>query len=148
MHMKYRQPLADILRHYEMILHHIDDQIYGHLLLKTWGINPSEKEAIIEEREALRYLVDCQIMIAHEKNAIKPEIHVVNRCFERHLRFLETVHRCHAFNVNKHRSVLVRKAYKACRHYLFKFSLPAWVAKLPEEIPTFENKYPDFPFNR
>lgn len=143
MHMKYFQALADIQRHFDDILENFEKP-YGNILLETWGIDPSEKEQLIEEREALRYLVACQLMMAHDENAKKPEIPVVNRCLERHLRFLETVHKCHAYNVNKHRLKTIRKQYKACRHYLFKFSLPAWVKNLPDEVLTFENKYPDF----
>lgn len=147
MHMKYFQALGRIRDHYDEILERwIDDPEYGHMLLKTWNIDPVEKAELIEEREAIRYLVACQNMMAFDENAKKPKIEVVNRCFERHLAFLERVHGIHAYNVNKHRLKLARKQYKACRHYLFKFTLPAWVRNLPEEILTFENKYPDSNF--
>lgn len=147
MHMKYFQALGRIEDHYTDILERgMNEPEYGHLLLKTWNIHPSEKPEIIEEREALRYLIACQLMMAFDENVKKPRTAVVNRCFERHLEFLENVHGIHAYNVNKHRLKLVRKQYKACRHYLFKFTLPAWVRNLPEEILTFENKYPDSNF--
>ena len=144
MHMKYFQSLADIERHYDDILVNIEKPKYGHPLLETWNIDPSEKLVLIEEREALRYLLACQNMMARGENAKKPEIEVVNRCLTRHLAFLEHIHGVHAYNVNQHRLKTVTKQYKACRHYLFKFSLPAWVRKMPEEVLSFENKYPDF----
>jgi hypothetical protein len=143
MHMKYFQALADIKRHYDDILQNFEIP-YGHFLLETWGINPNEKDPLIEERDALRYLLACQGMMAHDENAKKPEILVINRCLERHLGFLEKVHKCHAYNVNQHRLKIIRKQYKACRHYLFKFTLPAWVKGLPDEVLSFKNKYPDF----
>lgn len=143
MHMKYLQALADIERHYDDILQYFEIP-YGEVLLKTWDIDPSEKEQLIEEREAVRYLLACQIMMAYEENAKKPEIPVVNRCLERHLGFLEKVYNCHAYNVNQHRLKIIRKQYKACRHYLFQFSLPAWYKRMPEEVLMFENKYPHF----
>lgn len=143
MHMKYFQAIADIERHYDDILDSFA-RLNGLLLLETWGIDPSEKEQLIEEREALRYLIACQLMMARGENAKKPEITVINRCLERQLGFLEAVHGCHAYNVNKHRLKTIQKQYKACRHYLFKFTLPAWVKKMPDEILTFENKYPHF----
>jgi len=142
--MKFFQAIADIKRHYDTILENFDNPRFGHSLLASWGINLDEKHLIIEEHEALRYLVGCQINMVRDTNAKKPSIDVMNRCLERHLRFLETIHKCHAFNVNKHPSSLVQKEYKACRHYLFKFSLPAWYEKMPAEILTFENKHPNF----
>lgn len=146
MHMKYFQALADIQEHYDRILESIDSPGFGHQILKTWSINPSEKQDLIEEREALRYLTSCQLMLSRDRNVKKPAIETVNRCLTRHLGFLEDIHKCHAYNVNKHRSPLIQKQYKACRHYLFKFSLPGWVRSMPEEILTFENQYPDSNF--
>ncbi|PGP14587.1 hypothetical protein COA01_29985 [Bacillus cereus] len=144
MHLKYFQAIADIQNRYDEILNHFDNEKWGHDLLLTWGIELSEKENIIEEREVLRYLIGCRHMFVHKTNVTKPSLHVVQRCFHRYLSFLEKVHRCHAYNVNHHSSIIVRKKYKACRYYLFKFSLPAWYEKLPNEILTFENKYPMF----
>lgn len=141
MKMKYFQAIADIENHYQDILRYMDNEGHGHMLLETWGIGVSEKEQIIEEKEMLRYLIGCQLDLVRESNAKKPSIDVVNRCLKRQLAFLESVHNCHAYNVNKHRLPTVRKKYKACRHYLFKFTQKAWVEKLPNEILTFENKY-------
>lgn len=144
MNMKYLQPLANIHSHYDMIVTSMDDTNYGHMLLETWDIAIEDKEDILEEREALRYLISCKGMIAHETNVSKPTLEVVERCFKRQLDFIEKHKGCHCYNVNKHKSALVRKEYKACRHYLFQFSLPAWYAKLPDEVLTFDNTYPDF----
>lgn len=148
MHVKYFQPIADLYRHYEDIMRNFEkDSKYGLMLLETWGIREEDKQDIIEEKEVLRYLLACRHGIARKVNVKKPTIEVVNRCFHRHLDFLEKIHKCHAYNVNKltypHAS-LIQKQYKACRHYLFKFSLPAWYEKLPDEILSFENRYPHF----
>jgi hypothetical protein len=142
--MKYFQAIADIRNHYDDILPKFKNQKYGHVFLESWGIKPTEEDLIIEEREVLRYLIGCQLSIVSETNSKKPSIEAVQRCFNRQLLYLEKVHKCHTYNVNKHPSKLIQKQYKACRHYLFKFSLPAWYDKLPDEILTFENKYPDF----
>lgn len=146
MKMKYFQAISDIQHHYDDILYHIDNPspTLGHVFLETWDIDPKDKNLIIEEREVLRYLLGCQLSMVRDSNAKKPFLDVVNRCFERELSFLEKIHKIHAYNVNRHPNPIVRKQYKACRHYLFKFSLPAWYEKLPNEILTFENKYPDF----
>lgn len=141
MHMKYFQAIADIENHYKEILRAMKDERYGHGLLETWGIKPEEEELILEELEVLRYLIACQLGISSKKTTVKPSLEVVNRLFNRHLTFLEDVHNCHAYNVSKYPSSLVRKEYKACRHYLFKFSLPAWYRVLPESIPNYEEKY-------
>ncbi|ADO59697.1 hypothetical protein [Paenibacillus polymyxa] len=141
MHMKYFQAIADIRNHYDEMLKYFEEPRWGHLMLEARGIELSEKELLIEEREVLRYLIGCQHCFVREKNATKPSLDVVQRCFKRQLSYLERIHGCHAYNVNKHTNKLIQKNYKACRHYLFKFSLPAWYAKLPEEILTIENKY-------
>lgn len=142
--MKYFQGLADIHNHYKDIMHNMSNKKYGHLLLETWNINPCDKAELEEEKEALRYLIGCQTGLVRESNAQKPSIQTINRCFKRHLDFLETIHDCHTYNHNKHSSKLIQKEYNACRHYIFKFSLPGWVKNMPDEILTFENKYPNF----
>lgn len=144
MKMKYFQAIADIRNHYDDMCHYFDNEQWGYQLLETWEVSPTEKDAIMEEREVLRYLIGCQHMLVSDENAKKPTLDMVQRCFYRHLSFLEKIHHCHAYNVNKHSSKFIQKEYKACRHYLFQFSLPAWYEKLPDEILTFENKHPDF----
>lgn len=140
MHVKYFQPLADIQYHFDDILKCFSGSGFGLQLLETWGIKPEEKDNILEEHEVLRYLLACQHMFAFDNNVYKPPLHVVERLFNRQLGFLETIHDCHAYNVNKHRSKSIQKQYKACRHYLFKFSLPAWYEKLPNEILTLKSR--------
>jgi hypothetical protein len=144
MHMKYFQAIAEIKYHYDDILSNMDRPEWGHRLLKTWDIEPDDKEAIMEEQEVLRYLLGCQLDMVRETNVQKPSIEAVNRCFQRQISFLEKIFRVNDYNINKHSSPSVRKQFKACRHYMFKFSLPAWYEKLPQEILTFDNKYPDF----
>ncbi|WCK57176.1 hypothetical protein PP175_28730 (plasmid) [Aneurinibacillus sp. Ricciae_BoGa-3] len=139
--MKYFQALADIRNHYDDILRYFDSTKFGHQLLETLGIKHTEEDFILEEREVLRYLIGCQHMFVHDANATKPSLDVVERCFNRHLWFLENIHQCNAYNVNKHPSKLIQNQYKACRHYLFQFSLPAWYKKLPNEILTIDKKH-------
>lgn len=152
-HMKYFQGIADIKNHYEDIIRNFESiselevENYASRLLDSWGINLDEKELILEEIEVLSYLLACQLNIATKINAVKPSIELVNRCFKRHLKFLEEIHNCHQWNVNKHRSKLIIREYNTCTHYLFKFTQKGWVDKLPNEILTFENKYPDFDEN-
>lgn len=145
MKVKYFQAIADIERHYDDIVKQFNPELkYGLMLLETWDITVGDKENILEEREVLRYLIACQYGFTQKENVKKPSLEVVNRCFNRQLSFLEKIHKCHAYNVNRHHCPISRKEYKACRHYLFQFSLPAWYAKLPDEILSFENKYPRF----
>jgi hypothetical protein len=140
--MKYFQGIADIGNHYEDILRQLKNKGYGHLLLRTWDIDPLTEEANLkEENDVIQYLLDCQLGFAHDETSHKPTLEAVNRTFTRQLHHLEKIQRCHAYNVNKHPSKLTRREYKACRHYLFKFSLPAWYDKLPEKILTLEEKH-------
>lgn len=140
-HMKYFQGVADIESHYANIVENYKSGHWGRSLLDTWDIKEKDKADILEEKDVLRYLIGCQLSLVRDSNVKKPTIEAVNRCFNRHLKFLEDVHNCHQWNVNKYPSLHIRKQYKACRHYLFKFSLRAWVDKLPDEILTYENKY-------
>jgi hypothetical protein len=143
--MKYFQSIGSIKDHYDNIFRlGFDDDKYGKYTLDNWNIDATEKDLILEERELLRYLLGCQLTLVHVSNVKKPSLEAVNRCFNRHLYFLEKFDDINAYNVNKHPSKNIQKEYKACRHYLFKFSLPAWYDKLPDEILTFENKYKDF----
>ena len=144
MNIKYFQPLADIKKHYDDIIDNFGGSRFQLSLLDTWGIKEEDKEDIIEEHEALRYLVGLKINLVRDSNSCKPNIVTVNRLFNRHLYFLEKIHNCPSSNVNKYPNPLIKKSYKACRHYLFQFSLPAWYDKLPEEVLTFENKHPNF----
>lgn len=142
MKMRYFNEIAYIRNHYDDIIENAE--VNGErnwMLLETWGIYPNDIEAIREERKVLSYLIACQLSMAREETTVKPSLEVVERLFTRQLAFLERIHRCHAYNVNKHSNPVIRKKYKACRHYLFKFSLPAWYEKLPAEILTFEQKY-------
>lgn len=141
MHMKYFESIAQIHKHYGEIVVQFDKK-HGLSLLESWGIFPKDKEDIIEEKEALRYLVGCQTGLVREENAKKPDVKVVERCLIRHIDFLESTFGLTDANVNKSTDILSKKEFKACRHYLFKFSLPAWYDALPDEILTFENKYP------
>ncbi|AFV21901.1 hypothetical protein BTB_502p05960 (plasmid) [Bacillus thuringiensis Bt407] len=140
-HVKYFQAIADIQNHYDDILRQFEKPKFGHSLLESWGIKLSEKEAIMEERDVLKYLIGCRLGVVRNKSVQKPAIEVVQRCFKRYLVFLEMVFKCNAHNVNKHPYKSIQKQYKACRHYLFKFSLPAWYEKLPNEILTLQEKY-------
>jgi hypothetical protein len=142
MHVKYFQPLADIKYHYDEVIKGLNrSSKYADMLLATWGVKPEDESHILEEYEVLRYLLACQHMFAFDANVYKPPIYVVERLFNRHLGFLETVRDCHAYNVNKHSSKRTQKEYKACRHYLFKFSLPAWYQKMPDVVLTYQNKW-------
>lgn len=139
--MKYFQSIADIEKHYKDMIREFGNEKYGRLTLETWGVSWEEKDAILEELEVLRYLIACQHGVTRLKDVEKPSIEIVNRCFNRHLGFLELIDDCNQWNVNKHSSKLVRNEYKACRHYLFKFSCPGWVKYLPDKILSLENKH-------
>lgn len=140
--MRFFNEIAYIRNHYDTIIENAEaNGERNWMLLETWGIYPNDIEAIREERKVLSYLLACQLSMAREETAVKPALDVVERLFTRQLAFLERIHRVHAYNVNKHSNPLVRKKYKACRHYLFKFTLPAWYEKLPATILTFEEKY-------
>lgn len=144
MHMKYFQGLADIESHYDDILYNLIEQPpHGVRLLETWGINSEDKNDIIEEKDVLRYLIGCRFGWLYSDELgdsgvlDKPTLEVVNRCFNRQLGFLERIHKCHAYNVNKYSCKITKRKYKTCRHYLFKFSCPGWVDKLPDRIELY-----------
>lgn len=155
MHMKYFQGIADVQRHYAEILSKFRDidapegereimRLGALAFLESWNISLDEREEIEEEHEVLRYLLGCQTRLVRGQNAKKPTLEAVERCFNRHILFLNVIFRVDDYNVNKYPNPLIRKQFKTCRHYLFKFSLPAWYEKLPAEILTFENKYPNY----
>ena len=141
-HMKFFKEIGDISRHYEDMLRAFENERYGKGLLETWGVSWEERELVFEELKVLEYLICCQRGVSFNRDVHKPSIELVNRCFQRHLRFLETVHDCHQWNVNKHPFKDIVREYKACRHYSFKFSCPGWVKFLPDTILAFKSKFP------
>lgn len=139
MKMKYFQAIADIRNHYDEILKSAKrSKRFDWILLETWNVAPEDIPALQEERDALTYLIACQHTFASDKNAIKPSLELVNRLFNRHLAYLDDIFNCNASNFKEYDLPAVRKEYEACKHYLFQFSLPAWYAKLPDEISVFE----------
>lgn len=141
MKIKYLQGVADIYHHYKDILRYAQGNgKYDHLLLETWNIELKDMELIREEYEFLRYLLGVQLGIIHEESAIKPSIEIVNRCLNRHLSFIKEIYRYDDNTKEKANPIVVRE-YKACKHYLFQFSLNGWYKRLPDKILSYEEKY-------
>lgn len=147
MQMKYFQGVADIHNYYHEILWTMDidgiDKRYLDVMLKVREVQEGEMSDFMEEYEAITYLVCCRLEMAYKEvgNLRKPSVEVMNRCLNRYLKYIDKVHHCRADNYRQHVSKHMRNSYLAARHYLFKFSLPAWYAKLPDEILTYENKW-------
>lgn len=146
MQMKYFQGVADIKNYYIDAISTLEmDGIpegYIRAVKKTRGIDEGEIQDFYEEYKAIMYLVCCRLEMSYlNHNIPKPSIEVMNRCLNRYLEFIARVHNCKADNYKQHPSKYMRNSYLAARHYLFKFSLPAWYAKLPDEILTYENKW-------
>lgn len=150
MHVKYFQSVADIKNYYREILE-IHDDIRGiyqnqqmqDVVVRVRAGEFKDKEELIEEYEAIRYLVSCRLMFAHDENAYKPSVEVMNRCLNRYLDYLNRLFNCNQDTFRGYEDKIIQKRYKACRHYLFQFSLPAWYEKLPPVVLSIANKYPD-----
>lgn len=152
MQMRYFQPLWDIVHRYEEWL-----EIYDSLDNVTEGCESDlhfkrikfenikeyigSYEQTKEEYEAIRYLANVRLNISHDRSALKPTTEVVNRVFDRYLYYLEYVHDVVRTTKKTPYNKIVYKQMECCYYYLFKFTLPAWVDKLPPYIPTFEEKY-------
>lgn len=147
MQMRFFNQLADIKRRYDDLAFMVSQPDIGTMFLATWNVKADEPEKLAllrEEHAAITYLAHCQMEMARDTDDIKPDMAVLESVFNRHLDYIDRVHGCNAATWRKHPFKSVRKEYEACRHYLFKLSLPAWVEKLPAVIQTFDNKYPDF----
>lgn len=152
--MKYYNQLAEIKRHLRKVLDYIEhlDSVSTHVskrymktTLEAWNINLSEKEQIEKELKAVEYLISCDMGISIiDDNLQKPELMDAERCFKRHLSFIENVL---DFDKKKKEKVedsvyeYVLKEYLACEHYIEKFSDKSWYSKLPDEILSFQNRY-------
>lgn len=139
--MKYFQPIADIRNDYEKLLRAYDnlDERYAKWEIDLWGVTEEDKPLILEEWDVLRYLIACQHGVAYhaEKDLQKPSVEVVNRCFNRQIKRLEEVFPVDEYTINQYNNTLVKKKYKACKHYIFKFSLNGWVKSMPDEIEAY-----------
>lgn len=146
-HMKYFQMIGRIRDQFADTLDLFERGEQGdelaYIFLEPYGLQASDKPLIQEEIRVLDYLMGCQLGFAYEENVPKPSVEAANRCFNRHIARLERVFDINDYNVNKHPRKNVAKQYKACRHYLFKFSLKGWYDSMPDEILTLANKYPD-----
>lgn len=142
---KYFQPVADIKNHYVDILRAFEDKNNGKDTLKDWLIKEVDFENIKQEADVVRYLLACQHGFSmYGEDLKKPTLEAVNRCFSRHLAFLN-----HVFNVNsgtyKLREIkefypTVVKEYIACLYYLEKFSDESWLKKMPDEVLTIQSR--------
>lgn len=141
--MKYFQSLADIRNEYDDVLEKMEDNgKVEQLYLGLKGLTLDDKPLLEEEREVLHYLIACQHGVNFGKGEVRrPTVEVVNRCFNRHLADLEDVYGITYANVNKFGNPMIEKQFKACHHYLFKFSLTGWVLRMPMKIESFEDKY-------
>lgn len=143
--MKYFQAVGGIRDSYDTILECFDeiDDRFSQMKLKSRGLSSEDLPIIQEEVNVLRYIIACQRGLVYdgETNIQKPTIEAANRVFTRHLHRLDDVHGINATNANKFDNPIIKKQYKACRHYLFQFSLPGWVKNLPDEIESYDNKY-------
>jgi len=151
MHMKYFQAVGRILDRYDDTAQNLEifgpEHPWTEGSFKRLGISPlttSTIQEFKEDRNVLRYILCCQWGLSHYAEDIyKPDVEIVNRCLNRYISYLEKLFEINDYNVNKHRMKNVAKQYKACRHYLFKFSQGIWYHKLPDMIPCFATKYPD-----
>lgn len=143
-HIKYLQPLADIEDRYSDWLDMIEkgDRLPARLrMLESDGWTMDDKELILREQNVLRFLIGRQNGFVHGGPAYCPYRADVESCFHRHLTYLDETFGCNADTVRTFTDgykKMVAKEYHACRYYLFQFSLPGWVEKLPERIQSVE----------
>jgi hypothetical protein len=141
-HMKYLQMIGHIRDQFDDMVDLFErNDEFAPIFLESQGLQTSDKALIKEEIRVLDYLIGCQLGFAHEENIPKPSVEAANRCFNRHLAKLERVFGIHPYNANKYPDKNIIKQYKACRHYLFKFSLCGWYQDMPEVILSLQ-KYP------
>lgn len=146
-HMKYFQPVAGIRDIYREPVRAFNEkslvsQDTKDFILGQWGFTRQDKRLAEEEIHVLEYIIACQHGVTyHDTNLKKPTREVVNRCFNRHLEFLKDVFEINDTNVNKYPVQDIKKQFKACKYYMFKFSLDGWYQSMPDVILTMDNKY-------
>lgn len=139
-HVKYLQPLAELEDRYAEWIQIIEqgERFPARVrMLESDGWTMDDEQLILREQNVLRFLIGRQNGFAHGGPAYCPRLADVTSCFERQLAYLDETFGCnedtvHAFTDGYRK--MVGKQYKACRHYLFKFSLPGWVERLPHRI--------------
>jgi hypothetical protein len=93
------------------------------------------------EFDALNYLMSCQYGFSVMKYDLhKPHIDDLHAWFLRHIADLMHIYNTDDAGIKNHRESLIRKEYKAARHYLFQLSLPAFYKKLPDVVQTLETR--------
>lgn len=128
MRLRHVQSLQDMLNFYDKVIQVYDSGYDAEpLLLHSWGLTGVSKSMLREERLVVVYLLN----INNHSRGRKPDKEVALRSFTRYLTFLQKTNSVDDFTISKYRGKSVYKKYKACTHYLFKFSLPAWYRDLP-----------------
>lgn len=152
MNVKYFQSLADIRKRYEnfFLQRKFFNEKYGDILSQNeiskklsghYELVTEDENIIKEEYLCLCYLVNLRHGFVTNRSYYKeevilkkPTVECVERTLNRHLAFLDEHLQCNEDNYKTYDINIVKKEYLACRHYLFQFSLPAWVEKLPNEL--------------
>lgn len=152
MKVKYLQPLADIRKRYENFFlqkKYFNDLYKDKLSVKeinkylssNYELVTEDEDIIKEEYLALCYLINLRYGFVSNRSYYteevmlnKPTNECIERTFKRHLFFLDEYLGCNEDNYKKYDLKIVQKEFLACKHYLFQFSLPAWVEKLPNEL--------------
>jgi hypothetical protein len=111
-----------------------------HKFLHIRGACLEEKILLREEEKAIYYLSRLRTEVAI-KTIYKPPTEVVLRALNRQLLFLDKIYKVTEKTYkDKSKNKIAIKRYKACKYYLFKFTLKAWVDSLPEYIEGLKNK--------
>lgn len=152
MNLKYFQSLADIRKRYENFFlqrkffnekyggilspEEINKKLSGHHELVT-----EDENIVKEEYLCLCYLINLRhgfvtnrSYYTEEVTLKKPTVECVERTLNRHLAFLDEYLQCNEDNYKTYDLNIVKKEFLTCKFYLFKYSLPAWVDSLPDEL--------------
>ena len=136
--MRYFQLIADIRDKCEWELKDID---FCSTEDKSESLKTYENK-LIEYRDAMTYLLGCQIGMVYSGYAgvKKPSKELLVDCFKDRLEYVNKSYvYCSksVFMPKKH----IKKMIDVCDHYIDILQMDTWYNRLPEYIPTYEEKY-------
>lgn len=141
--MKYFQQIGHIHSKYEDLVRiHSVNGIFGSYARKTLAYNynldtenPAHRAQFNRELAALDFLISAAYGFSVTDDVVyKPEKEDLEALFLRYMAVQRKTSQLDDRALRRHTNPVIKKTHKACSHYLFLLSMPAFYKKLPASV--------------
>lgn len=141
MRIKHLQKIADLRDDKNNLIRDVmSNTIFKKYILKQLHAQNETLDEIINERNALDYLIGCQMGITYENHDIeKPDKQIFIHCFEKELLRRQEILASKEIVKGIHK--YSKPVIVMCKDYIEKFNDDIWYGELPDKILTYAHKY-------